>query len=43
MGVDTAFNLYSEAVAGFANHVCNIFEEKRPTPRDLSQTFLPPR
>ena len=30
MGVDTAFNLYSEAGAGFANHVCNIFEEKRP-------------
>ncbi len=31
MGVDTAFNLYSEAGAGFANHVCNVFEEKFPS------------
>jgi glutathione-regulated potassium-efflux system ancillary protein KefC len=30
MGVDTAFDLYSEAGAGFANHVCNVFKQQRP-------------
>jgi hypothetical protein len=30
MGVDTAFDLYSEAGAGFANHVCNVFNQERP-------------
>jgi Trk K+ transport system NAD-binding subunit len=30
LGVDTAFDLYSEAGAGFANHVCNVFNQQRP-------------
>ena len=30
LGVDTAFNLYSEAGAGFADHVCNAFTHQRP-------------
>jgi glutathione-regulated potassium-efflux system ancillary protein KefC len=29
LGVDTAFNLYSEAGAGFADHVCNVFTQQR--------------
>jgi hypothetical protein len=32
MGVDTAFDLYSEAGAGFANHVYNVFNQQRPNP-----------
>jgi glutathione-regulated potassium-efflux system ancillary protein KefC len=30
LGVDTAFNLYSEAGAGFADHVCHVFIQRRP-------------
>lgn len=30
LGADTAFNLYSEAGAGFANHVYNVFKHQRP-------------
>ena len=30
VGVHTAFDLYSEAGAGFADHVCNVFQQKRP-------------
>ena len=30
LGVDTAFNLYSEAGAGFADHVYNAFTHQRP-------------
>lgn len=30
LGADTAFNLYSEAGAGFANHVFNVFNQQRP-------------
>ena len=30
LGVDTAFNLYSEAGAGFAHHVSNFFSQQRP-------------
>ena len=34
LGVDTAFNLYAEAGANFANHVFNVFNQQRP---DLTQ------
>jgi hypothetical protein len=34
LGVDTAFNLYAEAGANFANHVYNVFNQQRP---DLTQ------
>jgi glutathione-regulated potassium-efflux system ancillary protein KefC len=30
LGVDTAFNLYSEAGAGFADHACDVFNRQRP-------------
>ena len=30
LGVDTVFNLYSEAGAGFADHVSNFFSQQRP-------------
>lgn len=30
LGVDTAFNLYSRAGAGFANHVVSVFGQQRP-------------
>jgi predicted Kef-type K+ transport protein len=30
VGLDTAFNLYSEAGAGFANHVFHVFTQQRP-------------
>lgn len=30
VGVDTAFDLYSEAGAGFADHVCDVFNQQRP-------------
>ncbi|MEM6885169.1 MAG: cation:proton antiporter family protein [Verrucomicrobiota bacterium] len=30
LGLDTAFNLYSQAGAGFANHVYNVFKQQRP-------------
>ena len=30
LGLDTAFNLYSEAGAGFANHVTRVFAQQRP-------------
>lgn len=33
MGLDTAFNLYTEAGAGFAEHVFKVFDQQRP---DLS-------
>ena len=34
LGVDTAFNLYAEAGANFANHIFNVFNQQRP---DLTQ------
>lgn len=34
LGVDTAFNLYTEAGSNFANHVFNVFNQQRP---DLTQ------
>lgn len=30
LGLDTAFNLYSEAGAGFADHVFTVFSQQRP-------------
>ena len=30
MGVDAAFDLYSLAGAGFAHHICNVFNKERP-------------
>ncbi len=30
LGLDTAFNLYSEAGTGFANHVFHVFNQQRP-------------
>lgn len=36
LGLDTAFNLYSEAGTGFANHVTNVFTQQRP---DLASTW----
>jgi predicted Kef-type K+ transport protein len=30
LGLDTAFNLYSEAGSGFANHVLQVFNQQRP-------------
>jgi len=30
LGLDTAFNLYTEAGSGFANHVYNVFQQQRP-------------
>ena len=30
LGVDTAFNLYSRAGSGFANHVISVFAQQRP-------------
>ena len=30
LGLDTAFNLYSEAGAGFADHVFHVFAQQRP-------------
>ncbi len=30
LGLDTAFNLYSEAGAGFADHVVQVFSQQRP-------------
>ena len=36
VGLDTAFNLYSEAGSGFADHVFNVFTQQRP---DLANTW----
>jgi hypothetical protein len=36
VGLDTAFNLYSEAGSGFADHVFNVFIQQRP---DLANTW----
>lgn len=36
LGLDTAFNLYNEAGAGFARHVANVFRQQRP---DLNSLF----
>ena len=33
VGAHTAFDLYSEAGAGFADHVCNVFQAKAPRAR----------
>jgi hypothetical protein len=30
MGLDTAFNIYSEAGSGFADHVFTVFTQQRP-------------
>lgn len=38
LGLDTAFNLYSEAGAGYANHVYHVFAQQRP---DLASTWRP--
>ncbi|MEM1158271.1 MAG: cation:proton antiporter family protein [Verrucomicrobiota bacterium] len=37
LGLDTAFNLYSQAGAGFANHVYHVFRQQRP---DLAQSWI---
>lgn len=37
-GVDSAFNLYSEAGDGFARHTYNVFNQQRP---DLTRAFRP--
>jgi len=36
LGMDTAFNLYSEAGSGFADHVFTVFSQQRP---DLAQAW----
>ncbi len=36
VGLDTAFNLYSEAGSGFADHVFKVFSQQRP---DLAQSW----
>ena len=36
-GIDTAFNLYTEAGTGFAHHVSNVFNQQRP---DLHGAFI---
>ena len=36
LGLDTAFNLYSEAGSGFADHVVQVFNQQRP---DLSSNW----
>lgn len=36
VGLDTAFNLYSEAGSGFSDHVFNVFTQQRP---DLANTW----
>lgn len=36
LGLDTAFNLYSEAGSGFADHVFTVFSQQRP---DLAQKW----
>lgn len=36
LGLDTAFNLYSEAGSGFADHVFKVFSQQRP---DLAQKW----
>ncbi len=36
IGLDTAFNLYSEAGSGFAEHVSTVFSQQRP---DLAQAW----
>lgn len=38
IGLDTVFNLYSEAGAGFAGHVASVFGQQRP---DLSGAWRP--
>ncbi len=40
LGVDTAFNLYTEAGTGFAHHVSNVFHQQRP---DLDTAFRRPK
>ncbi|MGC1479485.1 MAG: cation:proton antiporter family protein [Chthoniobacterales bacterium] len=39
VGVDTAFNLYTEAGTGFAHHISRVFHQQRP---DLDSTFRRP-
>lgn len=39
LGVDTAFNLYAEAGAGFAHHISKVFYQQRP---DLDVGFRRP-
>ena len=39
LGVDTAFNLYTEAGTGFAHHVSRVFHQQRP---DLDSNFRRP-
>ncbi len=36
LGLDTAFNLYSEAGSGFADHVAQVFSQQRP---DLASSW----
>ncbi len=40
LGLDTAFNLYNEAGAGFADHVVQVFSQQRP---DLASVWRKPR
>jgi len=39
IGLDTAFNLYSEAGAGFADHIFKVFNQQRP---DLTSSWRKP-
>ncbi len=39
LGVDTAFNLYSQAGGAFAHHVMEVFHQQRP---DLSISWKEP-
>ncbi|MGL4398369.1 MAG: cation:proton antiporter [Luteolibacter sp.] len=39
LGLDTAFNLYNEAGAGFADHVVQVFSQQRP---DLASVWRKP-
>jgi len=39
LGLDTAFNLYNEAGAGFADHVVQVFSQQRP---DLTNAWRKP-
>lgn len=51
LGLDTAFNLYSEAGAGFAEHIFKVFDQQRPdlsgswkkTPADRLETIISSR
>ena len=43
LGVHTAFDLYSEAGAGFADHVCTVFQQQRPDLVDVIRNEIAPQ